>query len=417
MSDAMPRALKRSGWLLMAAGIIALAYHVGNRTAPSIPYEPPSYDATDLAAPTPIADDAPGTEVQSLPAGEMANARRSAPRARIISLTAVGGNNQRQKTVLAPPAIVHGHDQQQKSAGIQIVDVKALPTRESLHRAVVPVKHEQSFPRNSSLPAPPVNSLKFLPRVSPDVQPSVRGQSPPPILRTSAVLPQGNTNLVSNPECSKAVPVTPSAGESIGVVFLESRQGAAASAPRELPASVTDSAPLLATQKLISRSLGNPTGVAARLANSQANPADSRKGRVVLASAEPEADLPRPLIDDAAPKAYTTTGVVSLRATKEEIAAQAHLDYVSSGLVILPPSEEPTIRPPSSVQEFLVKNAIRRVCGDEIKDLQVKLESNRCLRIRLNVPSSSDQEQLSRTILTLPELAHYQINLSVEAHQ
>jgi hypothetical protein len=178
-----------------------------------------------------------------------------------------------------------------------------------------------------------------------------------------------------------------------------------------------ESAPLLATQKLIARSLGSPTGVAARLANFQGNSPRPSKGQILLASAEMEADQSRLRINDAALKPYTTTGVVNFRASKEEIAAQAHLDYVSSGLVILPASEEPTITAPTSVQEFLVKNAIRQACGDKIKDLQVNLEPSRCLKIRLNAANQSDQEHLNRTILALPELASYRISLSVEAKQ
>ena len=47
----MRKALKRGGLLLIATGVLALAYHVGNLNSPSIPYEPTPYEAADLAAP------------------------------------------------------------------------------------------------------------------------------------------------------------------------------------------------------------------------------------------------------------------------------------------------------------------------------------------------------------------------------
>ena len=114
------------------------------------------------------------------------------------------------------------------------------------------------------------------------------------------------------------------------------------------------------------------------------------------------------------PKPYTTTGVVNFRASKEEIAAQAHLDYVTSGLVILPAPEEPRITPPLSVQERLLKDAIQEACGDKVKNLEVALESNHSLKIRLQVANEADRKELTQTILTLPALGSYHVSLSVQ---
>jgi len=213
--------------------------------------------------------------------------------------------------------------------------------------------------------------------------------------------------------------------ESIGVVFLPSPE-AVSPRPRELPASVmdstpllatqkfTESAPLLATQKLIARSLGSPSGVAARLANGKGNSSGSAKGGILLASAVLEDEQAGPQLDDKALKPYTTTGVVSLRASKEEIAAQAHLDYVTSGLIILPGAEEPRITPPVSVQERFLKNVIQKACGDKVKNLQVVLQPNHGLKICLSAANDTEREELTRAIITLPELAPYQLSLSVE---
>src|SRR5437899_1205476 len=47
----MWKALKRSGWLFIATGILALAYYIGNQTAPSVPNETTPYDpASDASA-------------------------------------------------------------------------------------------------------------------------------------------------------------------------------------------------------------------------------------------------------------------------------------------------------------------------------------------------------------------------------
>ena len=175
-----------------------------------------------------------------------------------------------------------------------------------------------------------------------------------------------------------------------------------------------ESSPLLATQKLIARSLGSPSGVAARLANGKGNSSGSAKGGILLAGGVMEGEQAGPQLDDNALKPYTTTGVVSLRASKEEIAAQAHLDYVTSGLIILPGAEEPRITPPVSVQERFLKNVIQKACGEKIKNLQVSLQPNHGLKICLSAANDTEREELTRAIITLPDLAPYQLSLSVE---
>jgi hypothetical protein len=118
--------------------------------------------------------------------------------------------------------------------------------------------------------------------------------------------------------------------------------------------------------------------------------------------------------DNGLAKPYTTTGVVNFRTSKEEIAAQAHLDYVTSGLVILPSTEEPTISPPLAIQERLLKNAIGEACGNKVRNLEVVLEPNHSLKIRLLVANEADRQRLTQTILTLPALSSYHITLSVQ---
>src|SRR5260370_35935199 len=85
----MRKALKRSGLLLIATGVLALAYHVGNLSSPSIFYEPTPYEAADLAAPTPIAPESSIAE-PAQPASCTPETRGS----RIISVTPVLGLNQ-----------------------------------------------------------------------------------------------------------------------------------------------------------------------------------------------------------------------------------------------------------------------------------------------------------------------------------
>src|SRR5947209_20043699 len=99
----MPKSLKRGGWLLIAIAILALAYHIGNQTSPSIPYEPPPYDAADLAPPTPITDDTSAIEPDTLPAGGRKDPGNGARRARIISITAVQGNSPLRMNTPVPP--------------------------------------------------------------------------------------------------------------------------------------------------------------------------------------------------------------------------------------------------------------------------------------------------------------------------
>jgi len=173
-----------------------------------------------------------------------------------------------------------------------------------------------------------------------------------------------------------------------------------------------ESAPLIARQKLIARSMGGLTGVAAQLAN--AHTPGAQKNGFVLASAALEAEQALSQHDDASLKPYATTGTVSLRSTKEEIAAQAHLDYVTSGLVILPAAEQPRITPPASVQETFLRNLIQKACGEKMRNLQVALQPNQSLNVVFSAVNDAEREELTRVIFTLPELAAYRLTVSVE---
>ena len=107
-------------------------------------------------------------------------------------------------------------------------------------------------------------------------------------------------------------------------------------------------------------------------------------------------------------------GTVSLRASKEEIAAQAHLDYVTSGLVILPAAEHPRVMPPVAVQEVFLKDLIQKACGERVRNLQVALQPNHSLNVSFSAANDTEREELTRIIFTLPELAPYRLTLTVE---
>jgi hypothetical protein len=542
----MWKALRRSGWLLIATGILVVAYYVGNQTSPSVPNEITPYDPADLAPPTPIAEELSIPDPESMSPGRM-NASESR-RARIISVTAIHGMSQSRRD--APPSlptIANRQLAERKPVRVEVVEVQGLPAKQSppgtmanssisltqrkdlndstrqatsnrwasakvtpkphailslspaLPPAKTPVpvvrKHRplgdedvawhvidnpaapsprtvpavtQLFSRESevlpyensasrgpnldgpkAIPAPvispsqiaqaeheepvthtrenksppsPTNSLpetapaldspKVLPRVLPDVQAlplsdeRVRVEELSPTKDASRSVEPANTKVISRLKSRTAPSVAKSPMESIGVVFLESPEEERPSPPRQLPFEVMESAPLMATQKLIARSLGSPDGVAANLADLKPDRPVSPAGGLILASAVMEGK--------GVAKPYTTTGVVNFRTSREEVAAQAHLDYVTSGLVILPATEEPTITPPLAVQEFLLKNAIRQACGDRVKNLEVVLEPNHSLKIRLQVANEADRKELSQTILTLQALGSYQITLSVQ---
>ncbi len=192
-----------------------------------------------------------------------------------------------------------------------------------------------------------------------------------------------------------------STAPSLGEVFLP---------PAELPASVTAAASELATQKLISRSLNSSTGVAARLANASHGLAGPDGWALILAGGHSGAESSA---DDEG--ARSATGTVHFAATKEEIAAGAHLDYVTSGVVILgdplPAMASSEVTP--SAQQELLKNAIRAACGAQVSDLDVSLERNHALRIRLKAPHDTEPN-LRQTILALPALADYKVHLNIQ---
>jgi hypothetical protein len=259
--------------------------------------------------------------------------------------------------------------------------------------------HELSESKPKVKILPPVS---FKPRTDfvPIISTPEQRPSPLPRMSTPAIVPvvhKVQVPLEKTPEASTEKSKGPSPGE----VFLP---------PAELPASVTSAASELATQKLISRSLNNSTGVAARLANASQGFSGSDGSTLILASARNGIESH---LDDE--RSRSTTGTVHLTATKEEIAAAAHLDYVASGVVILD-APEPAITSSEvtpSAKEEMLKNAIRAACGVQVNDLDVSLEKNHSLRIRLKAPRDAEPD-LRQTILSLPALADYKVHLSIQ---
>lgn len=481
----MVKALKRTGWVLSATGALALAYHVGTLTSPSSPYEPLSYDAADLAAPTPVVQGSSPIEVESEPASEIMKVAGTVPKARIISITAIHRFNDSGRNGLGPsPTLVPGdalRAQAKRPAKSAIVALSSASPQAGSHfvspkpsslnssRPIIPAKHEEPAARSAEtkmLPAPLSSGAKkitdlappkVLPLVLPDLpekpeksvtetpamngsqaqksifeKPAAPSTAPPamlPAVYPTPVLPPAPRSAAApSPFGEKSSTAT--FGESAGAVFRESscgpgtcepltvaeqqaRVSQALNPPRQLPVSIMDSAPLVARQKLIARSIGTSTGVASRLANAQLTPADQKNG-FVLASAALESEQAASQQDDSSLKPYATTGTVSLRSSREEIAAQAHLDYVTSGLVILPAAERPRITPPASVQETFLRSLIQKACGEKIRNLQVALQSNQSLNVAFSAANDTEREELTRTIFTLPELAAYRLTVSVE---
>jgi hypothetical protein len=179
----MPKALRRGGWLLIAIAILALAYHVGNQTSPSIPYEPPSYEPSDLAPPTPITDDTSAIEPDTLPAGGMKDPGNGARRVRITSITAVQGNSPLQMNTPVPPTLFRGHAQKQKPIGIHIVEVRASLRTEPSPKTSnhwsdsakpAGAKRQASTAGSpTAVTTPAVSHPKMLPPISPDIQPNI----------------------------------------------------------------------------------------------------------------------------------------------------------------------------------------------------------------------------------------------------
>jgi hypothetical protein len=217
-------------------------------------------------------------------------------------------------------------------------------------------------------------------------------------------------------EIAKPPPAKP-ALPSEGVIFLP---------PAELPPSITGEASELATQKLIARSMSSPTGVAAKLAHAKAGSSGVDGSELILASARIDYDPSSE--DEGHAKSYSTTGTVQLKASKEEIAAGAHLDYVTNGVVILGDPELADLKSSDSqlenlkstaansafaVREQSLRRSIEAVCGDKIRNLELNLKSDHILRIRIQVPRDLEGE-LRHTILAIPVLANYQVHLDIQ---
>ncbi|HEV2950277.1 MAG TPA: hypothetical protein VGX70_23055 [Gemmataceae bacterium] len=274
----------------------------------------------------------------------------------------------------------------------------SLPPANAKFSSMEPARElTHSKPKVKELPP-----LSFKPRI--DSIPIISAPKEPTAslqpVSASAIVPV--VHKVQVPlEKIKVVSSEKSAAPSLGEVFLP---------PAELPASVTSAASELATQRLISRSLNSSTGVAARLASASRGLSGPDGSALILAGghsgAESSAD---------GEGSRSATGTVHFTATKEEIAAGAHLDYVTSGVVILgdtfPAIASSEMTPPA--QQELLKNAIRAACGAQVSDLDVSLERNHSLRIRLKVPREAEPD-LRQTILALPALADYKVHLNIQ---
>lgn len=232
--------------------------------------------------------------------------------------------------------------------------------------------------------------------VPPQSLPRIVGSTSPPVKLPIIV------NGKPAPEKAKTAPPKPLAVPSDGVILLP---------PPELPQSVTASATEMATQKLIARSMSSPTGVAARLAHAKIDSSGPGGAELILAGGSMESHSTP--IDEGHVKSYTTTGMVKLTASKEEIAANAHLDYVTSGVVILGDPDESTITLPLSVREKELKKAIQAACGDRFKDLGITMNPDHTLHIRLNT-LRKDEQDVRQTILALPALANYKVSLNIQ---
>lgn len=273
---------------------------------------------------------------------------------------------------------------------------------------------KNAFP---SVPCVPRGSLPTTAASSPALpvirqsNPTVSTKPPSAPIRLPVVLNGKPATLDVTRSPAPATTVAPpekQAVPSLGVVFLP---------PAELPPSVMASATEIATQKLMARSLGSPTGVAARLAHAKVGSSGPDGSELILAGGL--MDYEGSPVDEKHPGTYSTTGVVNLTASKEEIAAHAHLDYVTNGVVILGASEELTITSPKIARadrEQELKRSIQAACGDRVKDLEVALDSDQgrpVLRICLHA-SWKDEQELRQSILALPALADYKVNLSIQ---
>jgi len=273
----------------------------------------------------------------------------------------------------------------------------SLPPANAKFSSMEPAR-ELTRPKPKVKELPP---LSFKPRtdsipiISASKEPTASLQPP----SASAIVPV--VHKVQVPlEKTKVASPEKSTAPSLGEVFLP---------PAELPASVTSAASELATQKLISRSLNSSTGVAARLANASRGLSGPDGSALILAGGQSGAES---LVDE---EARSATGTVHFTATKEEIAAGAHLDYVTSGVVILgdPLSAIASSEVTPSAQQELLKNAIRAACGAQVSDLDVSLERNHSLRISLKATHDAEPD-LRQMILALPALTDYKVHLNIQ---
>jgi len=367
-------------------------------SAPSIQPSPISVPATTqssaVSKPPVLAQSRVGAKASDISTPLKGDLRRSRPRkARIVGLTPLPS----KVTTESASIKARIRDLESKSATWPPPLVSLPPASAKFSRMEPARELTQSKPKVKALPP-----VSFKPRT--DSIPIISvPREPTASLRpasASAIVPV--VHKVQVPlEKTKVVSPEKSAAPSLGEVFLP---------PAELPASVTSAASELATQKLISRSLNSSTGVAARLAHTTSGLSGPDGSALILAGGHSGAESSA---DDEG--ARSATGTVHFTATKEEIAAGAHLDYVTSGVVILSDPKPAIISAEmtSSAQQELLKNAIRDACGAQVSDLDVSLERNHSLRIRLKAPQDAEPD-LRQTILALPALADYKVHLNIQ---
>jgi hypothetical protein len=100
---------------------------------------------------------------------------------------------------------------------------------------------------------------------------------------------------------------------------------------------------------------------------------------------------------------------VAVPAAPSEAATPAGAPYVTSGVVTFD-DPEPTATPSA----YDLKKRIAKACGHAAKDVEVVIKSNTCLGVQLRVHDAAAADRISETILGMPELACYEIDLNVQ---
>jgi hypothetical protein len=116
---------------------------------------------------------------------------------------------------------------------------------------------------------------------------------------------------------------------------------------------------------------------------------------------------------------YVSSGRIVFQEPEKKMPAKSD-GYVSQGVILFSspePPKQPKIKPELLLKQARLQQAIARVCGKSIKDVEVKVQSEKELTVSVKARTAKEGQTLSAIIFQMPELGPYKVALDIPLAQ